>query len=76
MCALPPLVLSGFISAAEVQALIQNATGMGIEGSASMAARLIRTYDVNGDGVLSLEEMAVAVRSEPALLAAFQWLPL
>jgi hypothetical protein len=49
---------------------------MGLEGSAAMAARLLARYDMNGDGVLSLDEMAVAVRSESQLLAAFQWLPL
>lgn len=64
---------AGRISGPEVQALIRHATGLGAPESAALAARLLATYDANGDGGLDVDEMSVAVRAHPQLLAAFQW---
>ena len=72
---LPVNALSGTISGLEVQQLIRHSTGLGAEESASLAARLLSTYDVNGDGVLDIDELSTAVRANPQLLAAFQWVP-
>lgn len=63
------------MSASEIQALIRYSTGMAEAESAALAAQLVVTYDVNGDGGLDANEMSVAVRAHPQLLAAFQWVP-
>jgi len=56
-----------------MQSLVRYSTGLGVAESGELAGRLVAAYDTNGDGELDVDELSVAVRANPQLLAAFQW---